>query len=77
MSHHNDWKDLLLTRRQLLGRMGNGFAALGLAGVLADQAAADGVKPAHMVMTPLTPKAPPLPAKAKRVIFLFMNGGPS
>ncbi len=26
---------------------------------------------------PLAPKLPPLPARAKRVIFLFMNGGPS
>ena len=26
---------------------------------------------------PLAPKAPHHPAKAKRVIFLFLNGGPS
>jgi hypothetical protein len=26
---------------------------------------------------PMAPRRPPLPAKAKRVIFLFMNGGPS
>ena len=78
MSHQgNNWQDLLMTRRQLLGRMGNGFAALGLAGLVADQALADGAKAAHGIATPLTPKLPPLPAKAKRVIFLFMNGGPS
>jgi hypothetical protein len=28
-------------------------------------------------LSPLAPKKPPLPAKAKRVIHLFMNGGPS
>ena len=28
-------------------------------------------------LNPLTPKAPHFPAKAKRVIHLFMNGGPS
>ena len=28
-------------------------------------------------VNPLAPKAPPLPAKAKRVLHLFMNGGPS
>ncbi|MFN3326363.1 MAG: DUF1501 domain-containing protein [Bryobacteraceae bacterium] len=28
-------------------------------------------------LNPLAPKAPPLPAKAKRVVHLFMNGGPS
>ena len=29
------------------------------------------------VANPLAPKAPPLSAKARRVIFLFMHGGPS
>ena len=28
-------------------------------------------------MNPLAPKKPPLPAKAKRVLHLFMNGGAS
>src|ERR1700737_545474 len=28
-------------------------------------------------LNPLAPKKPPLPAKAKRVIFLFMAGAPS
>ncbi len=63
--------DRFLTRRELLGRVGNGFAALGLLGMLGEGAAAQ---------TPLNPMAvrkPPLKAKAKRVIFLFMNGGPS
>ncbi len=78
MSHHrNSWQDMLLTRRQLLGRMGNGFAALSMAGLMSEQAQAEGAKAARSVATPLTPKLPPLPAKAKRVIFLFMNGGPS
>ena len=44
-------------------------------GFLARQAvAADGATP---FVNPLAPKAPPLPAKAKSVIFLFMYGGPS
>ena len=33
--------------------------------------------PAHAVPNPLTPKAPHFPAKAKRVIYLFMEGAPS
>src|SRR3954451_5418521 len=28
-------------------------------------------------VNPLAPKKPPLPAKAKNVIFMFMEGGPS
>ncbi len=42
---------------------------LGLAGVLADDASA--------ADNPLLPKSPHFPAKAKHVIHLFMNGGPS
>src|SRR5437899_578430 len=56
-----------MTRRDMLRFAGNGFGTLGLAGVLhAGKSAAAG---------PLAPKAPPFPAKAKHVIFLFLNGG--
>ena len=77
--HRQKLEDLFLTRRDLLGRMGSGFAMLGLAGalggagLLGGAAEAAGVPPSN----PLLPKAPHFPAKAKRVIFLFMNGGPS
>ncbi len=78
MSHHRPtWNDKILTRRQLLSRMGNGFAALSLSGLLESGAHAATGAPASASLNPLFPKAPPLPAKAKRVIFLFMNGGPS
>jgi len=59
-----------LTRREMLLRLGGGFGAVGLAGVLAQEAEA--VAPG-----PLAPRAGHFPARAKRVIFLFMNGGPS
>jgi hypothetical protein len=59
-----------LTRRELLCRSGMGFASLGLASLLS---AAETARP----VTPLTPKAPHFPGKARRVIHLFMNGGPS
>jgi hypothetical protein len=68
-----------LTRRQFLGRCGMGFGALGLATLMdavglptAPAARAEGG-----FINPLTPKAPQFPARAKRVIHLFMNGGPS
>ncbi|HLK13521.1 MAG TPA: DUF1501 domain-containing protein [Fimbriimonadaceae bacterium] len=75
--HHNHLKDLFLTRRELISRMGNGFAALGLMGLLGESALAQGPAKAGGAFNPMLPKSPPLPAKAKRVIFLFMNGGPS
>lgn len=76
--HGPGWEEAFLTRRQLLKRMGNGFAALGLAGVLEAEARADtAVGATSRALNPLAPKASPLPCKAKRVIFLFQNGGPS
>jgi hypothetical protein len=61
-----------LTRRDLLRRCGMGLATLGLADLLAAETAR-----ASSVTNPLAPKAPHFPARAKRVIHLFMNGGPS
>jgi hypothetical protein len=59
---------LPVTRREMLARSGAGFGMLGLAGLLADETRAD---------DPTRPKPPHFPARAKHVIFLFMNGGPS
>src|SRR4051812_19757681 len=64
---------LPLSRRELLARTGTGLGVLGLAGLLADQAKAD----AGNASNPLAPKVAHFPAKAKHVIHLFMNGGPS
>jgi hypothetical protein len=69
--------DHFCTRRELLSRMGNGFAALGLMGVLGESAFASPAVQGGVRLNPLAPKAPMFAAKAKRVIFLFMNGGPS
>ncbi len=59
----------LLSRRQWLGRMGMGMGGLGLAPLLATNQA--------RASNPLEPRGPHFPGKAKRVIHLFMNGGPS
>src|SRR5579864_9120140 len=65
-----------LSRREMLGRFGSGFGMLGLAGLLSRESAA-AVLPPGYGGNPLTVKAPPFPARARRVIFLFMSGGPS
>src|SRR5436309_13469024 len=57
-----------MTRRKALETFGCGFGMLGLAGVLERQACAE---------PSLRAQTPQFPAKAKHVIFLFMNGGPS
>jgi hypothetical protein len=59
------------SRRDFLKRVGNGFGLLALASLLDEKAYA---APAR---NPLMPQAPHFPAKAKSVIWLFMNGGPS
>src|SRR6184192_2570219 len=59
-----------LTRREMLARCGMGFGALALAPLLPPAQAGE-------PLNPLAPKPPQFPAKAKRVIHLFMNGGPS
>src|SRR5215471_16392331 len=62
-----------MNRREMLRRCGVGFGALGLAGLL-DQA---GLLAAEPIANPLAPKKPHFPARAKRVIHIFANGGPS
>jgi hypothetical protein len=64
-----------LTRRELLCRAGMGMASLGLAGLLGSEAAA--ALPADRAVSPLAPRKPHFAPRAKRVIHLFMNGGPS
>src|SRR5262249_34058796 len=73
-SHHPPRpEDLLLTRRELLSRCGMGLGATALTTLLGDTTSAQ----AATSTNPLAPRAPHFPGKAKRVIHLFMNGGPS
>jgi len=60
------------SRRQLLQTAGAGFGSLGLAGLLAEE----GLLAAEST-DPLAPKNPHFNGKAKAVIWLFINGGPS
>ncbi len=62
----------LLTRRAMLQRVSTGFGWLAFAGLfgLAPQTSASAISQTR-------PHVPHFPAKAKNVIFLFMDGGPS
>jgi hypothetical protein len=66
----------MFTRREMLGQMGTGMGSLGLATVLADELAA-APKSAASIANPLAAKAPHFAPRAKRIIHLYMNGGPS
>ncbi|MSR64038.1 MAG: DUF1501 domain-containing protein [Planctomycetes bacterium] len=61
-------RQLVTNRRQLLQGLGAGFGWLAAAGLAQAEALRD---------NPLAPRAPHFAPRAKRVIFLFMHGGPS
>src|SRR2546422_11745475 len=65
-------RDALVGRRQMLQTFANGFGMVALAGLLADEASATATPP-----NPLAVRPPAHPARAKRIVFLFMSGGPS
>src|SRR5678816_1656103 len=56
----------MINRRDMLRRMCGGFGLVGLAGLLGPQ-----------MLFADNKRAPHFKPRAKRVIFLFMNGGPS
>ncbi len=62
----------LFSRRDALRRCGTGVGMLGLATLLSEQSDA-----AEESVTPLAPKRSHFDARAKHVVHLFMNGGPS
>lgn len=73
------WKEkqqLFTTRREILCRCGMGLGAVALTSILGETGWLSAA-PSVAVANPLAPKNPPFPARATRVLHLFMNGGPS
>jgi len=60
---------LPFSRREMLQQVGTGLGMLGLSSLLADET--------RLPASPLTPKSPHFAPRVKRIIHLFMNGGPS
>jgi hypothetical protein len=65
--------DRYASRRQFLEKVGSGFGLLALTGLLEQEKLLGQTAAAN----PLLARPPHFPAKAKSVIWLFMNGGPS
>jgi hypothetical protein len=65
---------MTLTRREMLCRTGTGLGLVGLTGLLAD---AGLLGSARADDNPLAPRSTHFPAKAKHVIHIYLNGGPS
>jgi hypothetical protein len=64
------------SRREFLLHAGGGFGGIALASLLQDEAISSSGTPHSALRTPHS-KAPHFEPKAKRVIWLFMHGGPS
>src|SRR5436190_19450254 len=78
MNHHPlNPEHLALTRRDFLCRCGMGMGALGLASLFGNFGFLNQAKADSGFISPLTPKQAHFPARAKRVIHIFANGGPS
>src|SRR5579885_1181505 len=79
---HHPFEPPLPSRRDMLRRAGLGFGSWALLdlltrdGLMAGARGADAT-PLATSANPLAPRPPHFPAKAKAVIFLFMQGGPS
>jgi hypothetical protein len=72
MRHHPVISGHGLSRRALLKQSGMGFGSLALGALFSNTASAT-----TGVLGPMAPHAPQFAPKAKRIIHLFMNGGPS
>ncbi len=64
-----------ITRRHFFSRCSLGVGSIALASLMAERGLA--AAPAANLRNPFEPKRTHFPAKAKKVIFLFMAGGPS
>src|SRR6476646_5265104 len=66
-----------IPRREMLRRSGGGIGALALAALLAEEPRTHAEEKSAAAADPLAVKRPHFTGTAKRVIFLFMPGGPS
>jgi hypothetical protein len=66
-----------LSRREMLSRCGVGMGLLGLSQLMGESGLLTAHASAADATNPLTPRKPHFPAKAKQVIHIFANGGPS
>ncbi len=75
--HRMKLDDLFLSRRELLSRCGTGMGMLALAGLLQEQASAAESGSVLTSANPLSVRESHFAPRAKRVIHIFANGGPS
>src|ERR1043166_3676867 len=67
----------LINRRSFLMKSGTGLCSIALASLLAEDGLLPRVFADDTVTDPLAPKQPHIKPRAKSVIWLFLEGGPS
>jgi hypothetical protein len=72
MHHCGRFMQAPMSRRQMLARCAGGFGAVAMAAMLGESASG-----AVAGLTSMAPKPPHFVGKARSVIFLYMDGGPS
>ena len=80
MNHHPAslaFESLGLSRRHFLQRFGMGYGALSLAGLMPEILGPTGAVAAGGALSPLSPRQPHFAGKARRVVSIFAQGGPS
>jgi hypothetical protein len=65
------------TRRHFFNQCGVGVGSIALANLLSDSSRGASSEVSEVSTDPLSPKPTHFPARAKRVIYMFMAGGPS
>ncbi len=70
-------QDLLLSRRQFFGNTGIRLGGVALAGLAANSLTAGNLQAAKEIVHPALTGLPHFAPKAKSIIYLHMNGGPS
>jgi hypothetical protein len=65
------------SRREFLRRAGNGFGLLALAALMDERGLLGNAAASESYVNPLAARPGHFPARARSVIWLFMNGGPS
>ncbi len=75
-SQHCGRYERVSSRREFLSKAGAGLGLLALADLMGSQGLL-AAEPRTGAVNPLAPRAPQFPAKAKSVIWLFMEGAPS
>src|SRR5436309_1381595 len=75
--HHCGRYEKFANRREFLKKAGVGFGLLALADLLQGHGLLAANPEANRALDPMAPRPPHFPAKAKSIIWLFMEGAPS